>query len=231
LINGATSHHILQVKSFHELVSVPFHGEINAISWKRELQGDFVEIVNLLNHKENLATLEPEELLALTLTPQGLLAREMLLSDFEWLKAAGADPLINLISHYDRDDAFPFFPTDVYSFHVDRSPIPGSTFLCTYYGESSEILPNEQAEQKILIPEIRAALKKEYNGLEEDFDSFLTAHFFDLHYQAKAEAKPICCGIGNLWRLAVDSPQSQVLPCIHRAPKEKNGEKRLLLIC
>ena len=24
----------------------------------------------------------------------------------------------------ERDDSYPFFPTDVYSFHVDRSPVP-----------------------------------------------------------------------------------------------------------
>jgi hypothetical protein len=31
--------------------------------------------------------------------------------------------------------------------------------------------------------------------------------------------------------LAVDHPESQVPPCIHRAPKEKSGQNRLLMIC
>jgi hypothetical protein len=29
----------------------------------------------------------------------------------------------------------------------------------------------------------------------------------------------------------VDHPEQQVLPCVHRAPLENNGEYRLLLIC
>lgn len=53
-----------------------------------------------------------------------------------------------MITTYERDVDYPFFPTDVYLFHVDRSPVPFDTFLCTYYGESSDILPNDQAEKK-----------------------------------------------------------------------------------
>ncbi len=83
----------------------------------------------------------------------------------------------------------------------------------------------------MLVPEIREELKKLYTGTDEGFESFLTEYFFDLHYQEKHNAVPISLGIGNLWRLAVDHPESQVLPCVHRAPKEKNGEIRLLLIC
>lgn len=126
---------------------------------------------------------------------------------------------------------FLFFSTDVYSFHVDHAPVSTDTFLCTYYGETSEILPNEQAEQKILIPEIRNELKKLYNGPDEGFLPFLHDHFFDLHYHAKDGATPIRLGQGHMWRLAVDHPESKVLPCIHRAPKEKPGQHRLLLIC
>ena len=44
-------------------------------------------------------------------------------------------------------------------------------------------------------------------------------------------AKIIQLGIGNLWKLAVDHPKMKVEPCIHRAPEEKSGQKRLLLIC
>src|SRR6201999_451219 len=110
-------------------------------------------------------------------------AREILLDDLKALKAHGALPVLNLIRCYDRDDAYPFFPTDVYSFHVDRSPIPTDTFLCTYYGEPSEILPNSQAKQKVLVPEIRNELKKLYGGADEGFELFLCENFFDLHYQ------------------------------------------------
>lgn len=115
--------------------------------------------------------------------------------------------------------------------NLDRSPIPTDTFLCTYFGESSEILPNSQAEQKVLVPEIRDELKKLYGGADEAFESFLSEHFFDLHYRAKPNASPISLGLGHIWRLAVDYPESKVLPCVHRAPKEKTGESRLLLIC
>ena len=217
--------------NFQDLVSTPFHGEMNAMYWSRNLTGDFAEIVEKLASDENIAAIEPEELLELQLSEQGKLAREILLNDLKVLKAHGASPTLNVIQYYDRDDSYPFFPTDVYSFHVDRSPIATDTFLCTYYGESSELLPNAQAEQKVLIPEIRTELKKLYGGADEGFESFLTEHFFDLHYQAKLNARVLNLGIGHLWRLAVDYPESRVLPCVHRAPMEKPGESRLLLIC
>lgn len=226
-----STHQILTVTSFQELIATPFAGEINAICWKRKLIGDFSEIVHKVALNENIAELDEQQLLELRLSEQGQLARKMLMQDLALLKAHGASPILNVIKHYDRDNSYPFFPTDVYSYHVDRSPIPTDTFLCTYYGESSDILPNAQAEQKILVPEIRAELKKLYDGAEDEFESFLSEHFFDLHYQAKPNTRPINLGIGHLWRLAVDHPQSQVLPCVHRAPMEKQGESRLLLIC
>lgn len=224
-----TEKQILRVTNFQELVSTPFHGELNAICWDRELIGDFSEIVKKIKLDGNIAVIEPEELLDLQLSEQGQLAREILLNDLKLLKAHGASPILNVIKSYDKDDSF--FPTDVYSFHVDRSPIPTNTFLCTYYGEPSELVPNSQATQKVLIPEIREELKKVYDGAEEGFESFLTEYFFDLHYQAEPDARLINLGLGNLWRLAVDHPGSQVPPCVHRAPKEKPGQHRLLLIC
>ncbi|PSL29043.1 hypothetical protein [Chitinophaga ginsengisoli] len=220
------------VTNFQDLVATPFKGKMNAICWTRELTGDFSEIVKKVRLSGNITVIEEEELLKLQLSEQGQLAREILLNDFKLLKAHGASPNLNVIKYYDRDDTYPFFPTDVYSFHVDRSPIPTDTFLCTYYGESSEILPNSQGEKKVLIPEIRDALKKLYHGADdEDFESFLSENFFDLHYQAKPNAHPISLGLGNLWRLAVDHPESQVPPCLHRAPAEKPGQHRLLMIC
>jgi hypothetical protein len=219
------------VTNFEDLVSTPFHGEMNAICWTRKLTGDFSEIVKKVALNENVMVLDPEELRELSLSEQGQLAREILLNDLQLLKENGASPVLNLIRCYERDDAYPFFPTDVYSFHVDRSPVPTDTFLCTYYGESSEIISNTQAEQKVLVPEIRDELKKLYHGTAEGFDSFLKEHFFDLHYRAIPAARPVSLGIGNLWRLAVDHPGSRVLPCVHRAPTEKTGEHRLLMIC
>lgn len=225
------SNQIHYVTNFQDLVSTPFQEEINAICWTRELKGDFAEIVNKIELTENITTLEQEELSELQLSQQGQLAREILLNDLQLLKAHGASPILNLIKCYEQDNTYPFFSTDVYSFHVDRSPVPTDTFLCTYYGESSEIVPNSQAIQKVLVPEIRNELKKIYGGSDDGFDSFLSDHFFDLHYLPKPEAQLISLGLGHMWRLAVDHPESQVLPCLHRAPKEKNGQTRLLMIC
>lgn len=222
---------IHRVTNFQDLISTPFSGEMNAICWNRKLIGDFSEIVRKIEADGNITTIEREELLGLQLSEQGGLAREILLSDLKLLEDSGAAPSLNLISYYDRDDSYPFFPTDVYSFHVDRSPIPTDTFLCTYYGDSSEIVPNSHTTQKVLIPEIRAELKKLYDGPIEGFESFLKEHFFDLHYEVTADAQLTNLGIGAIWRLAVDHPESQVLPCVHRAPKETSGQKRLLLIC
>ncbi|MFT4779409.1 MAG: hypothetical protein ACI923_001950 [Flavobacteriales bacterium] len=219
------------VTNFQDLVSTPFQGEINALCWTRKLRGDFSEIVNKVELNGNIAALDEEELLELQLTVQGNLAREILLNDLKALKAHGASPILNLIKCYERDDAYPSFPTDVYSFHVDRSPVPTDTFLCTYRGEPSEIVPNSQAEQKVLVPEIRGELKKLYSGPDEGFDSFLSEYFFDLHYRAKPKARIVSLGLGHLWRLAVDHPESEVPPCLHRAPKEKPEQTRLMMIC
>ncbi len=226
-----TGNQIQCVSNFQDLVSTPYHSQVNAIYWSRQLEGDFAEIVNSVSLNENILELNEEALLQLPLSAEGQLAREIILSDLKALKAHGAAPILNLIRYYDRDDNVPFFPTDVYSFHVDRSPIPTDTFLCTYYGDSSEIIPNAEAEQKILIPEIRAELKKLYNGPDEGFENFLREHFFDLHYQAKPYAHLINLGLGHLWRLAIDHPELQVPPCVHRAPLETSGRTRLMLIC
>jgi hypothetical protein len=155
---GQADTQILRVKHFQDLVSTPFQGENNAICWTREISGDFEEIVNKVELDENITVVSEEDLLELTLSQQGQLAREILLNDLRLLTAHGAAPVLNVIKNYDRDDDFPFFPTDVYSYHVDCSPIPGDTILCTYYGEPSEILPNSEVTQKILIPEICSEL-------------------------------------------------------------------------
>ncbi|WP_343706236.1 DUF1826 domain-containing protein [Flavobacterium sp.] len=219
------------VSTFSELVHTNFKGEMNALCWHRNLEGDFKEIVSKLSLKENITEVSREDLKTLQLSEKGNIAREIILNDLQLLADFGASPSLNLLKCYERDDEFDFISTDVYSFHVDRSPIATDTFLCTYHGTASDIVANSQAEQKILIPEIRAKLKELHDGAEEEFEDFLKENYFDLHYQIRANAKPINLGLGHLWRLAVDHPKQEVLPCVHRAPIENEGEYRLLLIC
>lgn len=219
------------VSTFDELIHTGFEGAMNAICWYRNLAGDFKEIVSKLQLKENITDVSIEDLLALHLSAEGHIAREIILNDLKALTDLGALPTLNLLKHYERDEELDFISTDVYSYHVDRSPIVADTFLCTYYGTASEILANHQAEQKILILEIRQKLHDLHNGPEAEFETFLKECFFDLHYQPKPGANPLNLGVGHLWKLAVDHPDQQVLPCVHRAPVENDGEYRLLLIC
>lgn len=222
---------IKTVSSFSELINSHFQGDMNALCWYRNLVGDFQEVVNKLELKENITEVSVENLLALQLSEKGDFARERILTDIQLLTDLGASPCLNLLKSYERDEDLDFISTDVYSYHVDRSPIETDTFLCTYYGPASDILAHDQVEQKILIPEIRDELKKLYNGPDADFETFLSEYFFDLHYQSKPNVNPVNLGVGHLWRLAVDHPTQQVPPCVHRAPAEKDGEYRLLLIC
>ena len=225
------NHQIKTVSNFSELVSTEFKDDNNAICWQRNLVGDFEEIVSKLELKENITEVSIEDLENLTLSENGNLAREIILNDLRLLTDFGASPSLNLLKNYERDEEFDFISTDVYSYHVDRSPIATSTFLCTYFGAPSDILPNDQAIQKILIPGIREKLRELHDGKEEDFDFFLQEYYFDLHYQPKDNAHPTNLGLGNLWRLSVDHPEQKVSPCVHRAPVENDGEYRLLLIC
>ncbi|ASE62119.1 DUF1826 domain-containing protein [Chryseobacterium indologenes] len=225
------NHQIRKVSTFSELVNTPFQGNMNAVCWCRDLVGDFNEIVSKLQLEENITEVSAEDLSALDLSEKGSAARDIILNDLKLLSDFGALPSLNLLKNYERDKEFDFISTDVYSYHVDRSPIGTDTFLCTYHGAASDILPNAQAEQKIQIPEVRERLKELHNGPDDEFEFFLKEYFFDLHYQPKPDARPVNLGVGHLWRLAVDHPAQQVLPCIHRAPVENDGELRLLLIC
>lgn len=226
-----TQNQVAMVANFDELVNTAFQGVLNAACWHRNLDGDFKEIVAKLQLKEDVTIVTIADLLALALSPEGCIARQRILDDFKLLEDHGALPTLNLLKCYQRDDQFDFISTDVYSYHVDRSPIAADTFLCTYYGAAGDILPNDEVDQKILMPEIRQQLQALHGGPETEFEEFLKEYFFDLHYQAKPGATPINLGVGQLWKLAVDHPGQLALPCVHRAPIENEGEYRLLLIC
>ncbi len=203
---------------------------MNAICWSRILEGNYSEIIERIEINDNVTTVDVEYLNQLKLSKDGQIARNTIINDFKLLREYGTDPSINVIRKYERDEEFQVFPTDVYSYHIDRATIAADTFLCTYYGDSSDILPNHQAIQKICIPEIRSKLLNKYGGLIENFEHYLRDHFYDLHYQAKANFTPVSLGVGNMWRLAIDYPGSMTPPCIHRAPKEISGRARLMMI-
>lgn len=121
------------VSTFSELVNTNFQGSVNALCWERDLTGDFKEIVSQLQLKENITEISVKNLLELQLSEKGNAARDIILTDIQLLTDFGASPSLNLLKNYERDDEFDFISTDVYSFHVDRSPIGTDTFLCTYY--------------------------------------------------------------------------------------------------
>lgn len=219
------------ITNFNDLVNTPLNGNTNFLCWERTLIGDYHEIIQKCTSTENITVIEPEHLRNLNLTAAGQLARNTILNDFQLLSDYGAAPTLNIIKNYDRDSPEHIFPTDVYSFHIDRSPLPVDTFLCTYYGATTEILPNNQSIQKIQIPKIRIQLKNNFQGSDAAFEIHLIENFYDLHYAALPNAQIIQIPLGHICRLAIDHPKAQTLPCIHRAPFENAGEYRLLLIC
>jgi hypothetical protein len=218
------------VPSFEALVSTPFANGVNAICWPRLLPGDFAEVVRLLAPGDGITTLDAAQLLALPVTAAGRTAVEALIRDQELLRSIGHSPVVECVQQYERDDGP--VPTDVYSFHVDRADVPTDTYLCTYSGPASEGLRNDQARRCMDVPTLRAQLLAPFGDRDDDaFAAYLTANHFDLHYRPTPGAQPFSFGVGNLWRLAVQHPDSQVPACIHRAPDTTTGQPpRLLLI-
>jgi hypothetical protein len=224
---------IKTVKSFHELVTSPFEGDVNALCWQRTLPGDFSEVVEHLILSKGINTLDDSQLDTLTLSADGRVAVDILLEDQRLLRALDLDPVLDCINGYLRDEGQGPVLTDVYSFHVDSATAPIDTYLCTYHGAASEGLRNDEAQRRVDIPETRAELLKRFGGQADDknFSDYLTENCYDLHYAPLPGAQPFSFGLGNLWRIAVDYPGSPVPPCIHRAPETLPGQPpRLLLI-
>lgn len=220
-------HRIREVGSFAELLATPFSGDVNALCWRRDLAGDFAEVMALAPE----GPLDEEALRGLraALTAAGQQAVDIMREDLRLLREAGLDPLLDHLKAYPRDMAGEGIPTDVYSFHVDRAPVMADTWLCTYAGAASEGLPNEQAVRHVDIPETRARLRALFERESgEDFDVWLGDNCYDLHYTELAGAQPYNFGRGNLWRIAIEWPGCPVPPCIHRAPDTL--APRLLLI-
>jgi len=223
---------IQRVHSFHELVTTPFAGGVNALCWERPLPGDFSEVVARLGGGEGITTLDDARLRALPVSAAGRAAIDFLIEDQRLLRDHDLDPVLNCIDGYPRDENPGPISTDVCSFHADSAPVQADTWLCTYHGPASEGLRNDQAQRRVDIPETRAELLKRFGGADNDaFLEYLKENSYDLHYAPAPQARPFSFGLGNLWRIAVDYPGSPVPPCIHRAPETLSGQPpRLLLI-
>jgi hypothetical protein len=222
---------VRRVRSFEELRATPFAEGINALCWERTLPGDYAEVIAKLGPGEGIVPLEDERIRALDLSPAGLPAAEAMLADQRLLRDHDLAPSLNCVYDCVRGPDAGVVPTDVTSFHVDSAPVAVDTWLCTYHGACSEGLRNEEALLKVEIPEIRAALLKEYGGADDEgFAEFLHEHSFDSHYAPKPGATPYPFGTFALWRIATRWPGSPVPPCIHRAPENHPGSPRLLLI-
>lgn len=232
-------HRIRRVGSFEELVSSKFKHGINAFFWERELDGDFEELVRSLTSDAPVTGVSPvdESALLKHAVENGTTraAAAAIVRDLESLRGIGYEPEMNFVSNYPREiDEIPV-PTDVYSFHVDSAPFETDTFLCTYYGATSEGLSVDHAIRRVDQPATRAALLEMFGGADgEGFEQYLEDNCYDLHYLPKIKASPYSFGVGCLWRLAVKYPGCRVPPFVHRAPSTKNHPigtlPRLLLI-
>ncbi len=225
---------IRQVASFDELVNAPFAGDVNALCWRRQLDGDFAELAAQLAEHAEIVTLDEDDLRRMVprLSVAGQTAVTHMIRDQAFLAAAGLDPILDFIPAYPRDVAAGVIPTDVYSFHVDRAPVMADTWLCTYTGAASQGLRNEDAMRHIDSPTTRARIEAEFTAEgADDFTAWLQDKCYDLHYVAGSAAGIYEFGQHNLWRIAIAWPGCPVLPCIHRAPPTKPGDApRLLLI-
>jgi hypothetical protein len=230
-VSGAGQPRVRLVRSFEELRTTRFADGVNALCWERTLPGDFAEVIAKLGPGEGIVALEDERIRALELSPAGKLAAETMLADQQLLRDHDLAPSLNCVYDCVRGSDAGTVPTDVTSFHVDSAPVEVDTWLCTYHGACSEGLRNEDALLKVEIPEIRAALLKEYGGPDDaGFAEFLHGNSYDSHYAPKPGAKPYPFGTFALWRIATRWPGSPVPPCVHRAPENHPGSPRLLLI-
>jgi hypothetical protein len=159
------------VKSFHELVTTRFDGDLNALCWHRTLSGNFTEVVAALGVSNGITTLDDARLKALPLTIAGKAAVEILLEDQHRLRGLGLSPVLDCIHGYPRDEDPGAVPTDVYSFHADSATVETDTYLCSYTEASSEGLRNDEAQRRVDLPETRAELLRIFGG--EDNDEFL----------------------------------------------------------
>ena len=97
---GQAPHRIRVVNCFDELVSTRFVGDINALCWPRQLAGDFQAIIDQLQADDGITSIEDDDLRALTLSPSGSVARNVLLADQALLRGRGIAPTLDCINGY-----------------------------------------------------------------------------------------------------------------------------------
>ena len=221
------------VSDFQQLAATPFTEVLNALCWRRDLPGDFADIVTCLGAgRDPVTTLDAAVLHALPLSAQGRIAADTMLADLRLLSGRDLAPVLNCVYGYPRDERAGPITTDVFSFHIDSAPCPTDTWLCTYHGPGSEGLWNADARRLVDLPDTRAALCAAHGGTDDaGFREFLRDNAYDLHFAALPHARPYRFGVGHLWRIATQHPGSVAPPCIHRAPTPSIGDPpRLLLI-
>lgn len=227
-----TNPRVAYVSSFDELLAVEFDEVVVAACWERPFDADFEAVVKALGGRAGSRELDEAELIELELSAGGQRAVEQMVADLRRLTELGLEPELNLVHEYPRDATDAVVATDVYSFHVDRAPLGVDTWLCTYWGSPSEGLSNEHAVRRVDVPETRAALLRQFGGVEGPrFEAFLRDDHYDLHYVGTPDAEPWSFGVGHLWRVATAGEKSpNPVACIHRAPADVPGQARLLLI-
>lgn len=219
------------VESVEALLAAQFEGACSAICLRRSPDGDFEEVLRSCDPGEPSAPVDLASLAHSELSPAGQAATAFLQRDLQLLAEAGHAPSLECVRSYARDrDGL--LATDVYSFHVDRAPVPAVTFLCTYAGQPSEGLFPDEAERMVDDPKIRARALALFGGPDGPaFCAFLGEQHYDLHYRPAPGARPFSFGRGNLWKLAVQYPDAPVPALIHRAPApEPEPRARLILI-
>jgi hypothetical protein len=230
-VSGAGPHGVRFVAGFAELLATPFTAEVNALCWRRHLPGDFAAVIAALDPGQGIVELAEEQLMSLKLSPAGRIAVEAMLADLRLLRDHDLAPSLNGVHDCVPSPDAGVVPTDVTSFHVDSAPVEVDTWLCTYHGACSEGLGPGDAVPKVELPEIRAALLREYGGADDaGFAEFLHEHNYDSHYAPRPGATPYAFGTFALWRIATRWPGSPAPPCVHRAPVNPPGSPRLLLI-
>ncbi|MEO8205514.1 MAG: hypothetical protein ABI615_04985, partial [Chthoniobacterales bacterium] len=137
------------VTSFHELVTTPLEGVINALCWERTLPGDFREIVERLGVGEGIVPVDDARLCDLSLSDTGKVARDVLLEDQQSLRSLDLAPSLDCIYSAPRVADEGLFPTDVFSFHVDSATVQADTYLCCYTEAPSEGLRNDEAQRRV----------------------------------------------------------------------------------